>query len=752
MEDKSYRRTLHSIIENHIPKDILDERNKSKSWDYGYNKEFDMVVISKNGTIGNVIDINDLVIALPKQPEKIRNERLMPKDQKWHRYKVPDELMNFDKYYSDSEDLDMELMNVYNRHESFIKQDFDRLENGDWFLNDGNAVYLTGYAYFFFQHYYLTDMKRYPDLRMTQIDYFYWLEACIADYRCAGSLYLKNRRSFFSVSSASMVILKGIRTFNGFFPIVSKNEKNSEKLFTKQIVKPFNRLPKHLQPQRVGEVDPKKELYFSSPKRKITTKNKTNGSSEGLDTLISVYPTTLDAYDGEQSTMSINDEIGKMKGNLDINEYWEQAHKECHIVGSEVVGKALCGSTANPPTQGGRNYEKFYQDSKISIRDKFGNTKTGLYALFIKADYMLMGFFDEWGYVIYDNPPKPIKNEIGKMVEIGSKQFLDDKELSVLDDPKKYNSRKRNFPRTDTDPFRDEDATSMFGTEGVTNLKNFLKEYSKTDEYKSKVTRFNLRWKDGIVDGEVERVINPNGKFIGCWQPPRELLNRFVERDGKKYPVNGHIGAFSCDPYDTSRVRFGTGSKMGFKGLTTDDNYALIKEEDRNLLFLHYNHRPNTIDEAEEDVIMAIKYFSMPILVEINKDSLGKKLKARGYRGYCLTNPLKQDRKLLTEKEIELGGIHYSNSDSQKKQLDSALENWLIKNLPNKVDEKNIKIPYIDVLEELEIYKPEDRQKRDGTVALQYVVVAANHYKLRKTHSNQDFKNQNINFRQIFAN
>ena len=74
MEDKSYRRTLHSIIENHIPKDILDERNKSKSWDYGYNKEFDMVVISKNGTIGNVIDINDLAIALPKQPEKIRNE------------------------------------------------------------------------------------------------------------------------------------------------------------------------------------------------------------------------------------------------------------------------------------------------------------------------------------------------------------------------------------------------------------------------------------------------------------------------------------------------------------------------------------------------------------------------------------------------------------------------------------------------------------------------------------------------------
>ena len=746
MEDKSYRRTLHSIIENHIPKDILDERNKSKSWDYGYNKEFDIVVISKNGTIGNVIDINDLAIALPKQPEKIRNERLMPKDQKWHRYKVPDELMNFDKYYSDSEDLDMELMNVYNRHESFIKQDFDRLENGDWFLNDGNAVYLTGYAYFFFQHYYLTDMKRYPDLRMTQIDYFYWLEACIADYRCAGSLYLKNRRSFFSVSSASMVILKGIRTFNGFFPIVSKNEKNSEKLFTKQIVKPFNRLPKHLQPQRVGEVDPKKELYFSSPKRKITTKNKTNGSSEGLDTLISVYPTTLDAYDGEQSTMSINDEIGKMKGNLDINEYWEQAHKECHIVGSEVVGKALCGSTANPPTQGGRNYEKFYQDSKISIRDKFGNTKTGLYALFIKADYMLMGFFDEWGYVIYDNPPKPIKNEIGKMVEIGSKQFLDDKELSVLDDPKKYNSRKRNFPRTDTDPFRDEDATSMFGTEGVTNLKNFLKEYSKTDEYKSKVTRFNLRWKDGIQDGEVERIDHPLGRWIGCWQPPKEKLNKVIIRDGVFYPANTDLGVLGCDPYATSKAKFG-GSKLGVKGITKDNVYSL-KEEDRNLMFVSYNHRPDTIQQAEEDVILTLKYFSMPILVENNRKEMVVKLKERGYRGFVLNNPLRK-RSEMTDTELIFGGFN-SSANNMEAQY-QALENYIDKNIPREPNENNIKVPYLDVIEEIETYRHEDRQKKDGTVAWIYAAIAAERTQL-KYKPEKESQNQNINFRQIFAN
>ena len=108
-----------------------------------------------------------------------------------------------------------------------------------------------------------------------------------------------------------------------------------------------------------------------------------------------------------------------MKGNLDINEYWEQAHKMCHIVGSKVVGKALCGSTANPPNKGGKNCEKFYNNSKLTSRDKTGFTKTGLYALFIPADFSTMGFFDEWGYPIYENPAKPIKNEIGDFVSIG---------------------------------------------------------------------------------------------------------------------------------------------------------------------------------------------------------------------------------------------------------------------------------------------------------------------------------------------
>lgn len=57
-------------ITNQIPKDVIDQRNSSKSWQYGYNEEYDMVVVSKNGTIGDVFLIEDIKIAIPQKPDK----------------------------------------------------------------------------------------------------------------------------------------------------------------------------------------------------------------------------------------------------------------------------------------------------------------------------------------------------------------------------------------------------------------------------------------------------------------------------------------------------------------------------------------------------------------------------------------------------------------------------------------------------------------------------------------------------------
>jgi hypothetical protein len=65
-----HQQTLYAVV-NHIDKKIIQQKNKQKGWSYGYDKEHDVVVISKTGQIGEVYQIQNLKIALPKKPDKV---------------------------------------------------------------------------------------------------------------------------------------------------------------------------------------------------------------------------------------------------------------------------------------------------------------------------------------------------------------------------------------------------------------------------------------------------------------------------------------------------------------------------------------------------------------------------------------------------------------------------------------------------------------------------------------------------------
>jgi len=53
------------------------------SWLYGYNEQYDVVVISKNGKIGEVVEISGLKIALPIAPEKCPARHPSKAEQYW---------------------------------------------------------------------------------------------------------------------------------------------------------------------------------------------------------------------------------------------------------------------------------------------------------------------------------------------------------------------------------------------------------------------------------------------------------------------------------------------------------------------------------------------------------------------------------------------------------------------------------------------------------------------------------------------
>ena len=57
-----YQQELYKVLKDHIKPSILKKNNRYKKWEYGYDVEHDVVVISKTGEAGEVIEIQTLKI------------------------------------------------------------------------------------------------------------------------------------------------------------------------------------------------------------------------------------------------------------------------------------------------------------------------------------------------------------------------------------------------------------------------------------------------------------------------------------------------------------------------------------------------------------------------------------------------------------------------------------------------------------------------------------------------------------------
>jgi len=134
----SYKQTLYKVIEP-IKLTTINRLNKSKKWKYGYNKEHDIVVISKTGQIGDIYEIQNLKIALPKQPKDVYSN----KDKKWQKFDYPKELSKLKNIF-DWRDYPEESKEKWY---DYIDAEFERREAGFWFNNNGTPTYITGTHY-----------------------------------------------------------------------------------------------------------------------------------------------------------------------------------------------------------------------------------------------------------------------------------------------------------------------------------------------------------------------------------------------------------------------------------------------------------------------------------------------------------------------------------------------------------------------------------------------------------------------------
>ena len=115
--------------------------NKGKKWKYGYNKEHDVVVISKNGTIGDIYNIQNLKIALPKTPKNVHKFN----SDKWEVTEQPKALQRIKTIFDWKEYPDT----FKNEYISYIDEEFKRREEGFWYYNKKVPTYISGTHYMY---------------------------------------------------------------------------------------------------------------------------------------------------------------------------------------------------------------------------------------------------------------------------------------------------------------------------------------------------------------------------------------------------------------------------------------------------------------------------------------------------------------------------------------------------------------------------------------------------------------------------
>ena len=655
-----YEQTLYKVIEP-IKNTTVHRLNKGKKWQYGYNKEHDIVVISKTGQIGDIYEIQGLRIALPKAPKDI-----IKGNNKWEAEEYPNELKNiksiFDwKAYPDE---------FKEKWETYIDEEFRRREEGYWFYNRSVATYLTGTHYMYLQ-WAKIDVGR-PDFREANRLFFIFWEACKADNRCYGMCYLKNRRSGFSFMSSSETVNLATISSDARFGILSKSGSDAKKMFTDKVVPISVNYPFFFKPIQDGMDRPKTELAYRVPASKLTRKSIQSSDQreqlEGLDTTIDWKNTGDNSYDGEKLKLLVHDESGKWERPDNILNNW-RVTKTTLRLGSRIIGKCMMGSTSNALDKGGENFKKLYYASDVTKRNRNGQTASGLYSLFIPMEWNYEGFIDSYGLPVFDTPSEPVEGPYGETIDVGVIEHWQNEADGLKNDQDALNEYYRQFPRTEEHAFRDETKNSIFNLAKIYEQIDYNEDLRNTNV----VSTGSFSWANGIKDSKVIFTPNPNGRFKITWVPNAELQNRQIIKNGVKYPGNEHIGAFGCDSYDISGTTDGKGSKGSLHGLTTFS----MEDHPPHTFFLEYVARPQTAEIFFEDVLMACVFYGMPILAENNKPRLLYYFKRRGYRGYSMNRPDRLWNKLSTA-EKEIGGIPNSSEDIKQAHA-AAIESYIDK-------------------------------------------------------------------------
>ena len=655
-----------------------------------------MIVQLIENSKGDIVTVQGLKMRLPKKPasKDILFSKKKKANQKWEVQEVPEDC----------------IRENYSRFSDYIISEFDKIENGIWFMNNGVPTYLTGEHYYYL-NYIKIDVGP-PEYRDRDRKLFYFWEACKKDKRCLGLTLVKPRRMGASWIGASMLLHSLTRVKNSLGGVLSKTGLDAKTFFTDKVVFAFRRLPWFLQPIQDGTTNPKMALSFSEPARRLSTHHKHIQASEALNSKIEWRNTTQNSFDSTKLKLLVFDEVGKIDKEIDLNKMY-QIISQCLVVGRKVVGKAFLPSTVNDLDEGGDQFKNLFEASDVEERNENGMTKTGLYSYFVPAYDGLEGFIDQYGQSIIEKPKSKILDFEGYQIEEGSKDYLKKTREGLKSDLRRLHEHKRQYPWYIREAFYRDIKTATFN----------LQKIQEQLDYNSTVmhplyTRGNFIWKNAQKDTEVIWVPQSQGKFKVTWLPEKNMQNNIDKSSGRNKPGNSWIGCSGCDPYDLDTTvdnRRSMGSFHAYNKFTMND------EIPSNQFVCEYINRPPTAREFYEDILMAVIFYGYPILVENNKYGIVRYFEDRGYVDYCMSRP-DQSKFTLKNGKI-LRGIPSSPDVIQSHA--QAIEYYIHNNVGWNEMEEMGNCYFDDLLEDWAEYDITKRTKYDATVSSGLALMAS---------------------------
>jgi hypothetical protein len=391
--------------------------------------------------MGDIITIQDTYkFILPEQPRFEKEILFYDKkksEQMWIRPQMPD----------------MRRLSI--REKSlFIDEERRRIEEGVWMMLKGEIVYLTGGHYDFLRY------NNYPDFNGNPIYYdaqrldFYFQEIVALDENCYGELVIKPRRYGYTAIAISRAIRKAMSEEGMHIGLASTDKDKVIETMFRPLTESFMSRPKYARADIYtpnGKV-PQKEMRFI---KNIVKKNEDDTDffgtdEEGLKSWISPRSTTAKTFDGHKWHFIIMDEIYKWT-KASLYNTWNIT-KEALQVGGIINGKAALFATMGDD----ESYDaavkdgiKLWNESDYHNRNKYGQTKSGLFRYFIPAYVAYAKFIDKYG----------------KCDQDAAKEYLQDQRNEIIsdygEDSKEYLYYIRKYP------FTAEEAMESVGESGT---------------------------------------------------------------------------------------------------------------------------------------------------------------------------------------------------------------------------------------------------------------------------------------------